>query len=345
MTTPSVKLALTNQVAVLGSGGWGTALAVHLGHLGKDVRLWGRNEKLVTQMAEERENAAYLPGVRLPDGVAPTNSLADALAGTPCIVSAVPSHGTRQVLRMASAVMTDEAVVVSATKGLEGGTLLRMSEVMDQELGSRRTVTVLSGPSFSAEFARGLPTAVSIAGRSAEAVAEVQEQFRSPCFRLYATEDVVGVEIGGAMKNVIAIAAGVVEGLGLGHNALSALITRGLAETSRLASVVGGRRDTLAGLSGLGDLVLTCTGAQSRNRRVGVELGQGRSLDQILADMSEVAEGVRTTEAALDLGRRHAVEMPITTQMAEVLSGRSTPRAAVEELMLRRQRSEAEIGR
>jgi len=345
VTTPPVRLALTNQVAVLGSGGWGTALAVHLGRLGKDVRLWGRNEKLVAQMAGERENAAYLPGVRLPDCVTPTSSLTDALAGAHCVVSAVPSHGTREVLRLASAAMTDEAVVVSATKGLEGGTLLRMSEVMEQELGSRRTFTVLSGPSFSTEFARGLPTAVAIAGRSAEAVAEVQEQFRSPYFRLYATEDVVGVEVGGAMKNVIAIAAGVVEGLGLGHNALSALITRGLAETSRLAAVVGGRRDTLAGLSGLGDLVLTCTGAQSRNRRVGVELGRGRSLDQILAGMSAVAEGVRTTAAALELGERHAVEMPITTQMAEVLSGRTTPQAAVEELMLRRQRSEAETGR
>ena len=330
---------------MLGSGGWGTALAVHLGRLGKDVRLWGRNEKLVVQMAEGRENAAYLPGVRLPESLTPTSSLAEALAGARCVVSAVPSHGTREVLRQASAVMSDEAVVVSATKGLEGDTLLRMSEVMEQELGPRRAVTVLSGPSFSTEFARELPTAVSIAGRRAAAVAAVQEEFRSPYFRLYATEDVVGVEIGGAMKNVIAIAAGVVEALGLGHNALSALITRGLAEISRLASAVGGRRDTLAGLSGLGDLVLTCTGGQSRNRRLGVELGRGRSLEQILAGMSAVAEGVRTTEAALELGKRHDVEMPITAQMAEVLAGRSEPRAAVEELMLRRQRSEVETGR
>ena len=345
MILPPTRLALTSQVAVLGSGGWGTALAVHLGRLGKDVRLWGRNEQLVTQIAEERENIAYLPGVRLPESVRPTHSLADALAGARCVVSAVPSHGTREVLRQASTVMAEDAVVVSATKGLEGSTLLRMSEVMQQELGAGRAVTVLSGPSFSTEFARELPTAVSIAGRSAEVVAEVQEGFRSSYFRLYATEDIVGVEIGGAMKNVIAIAAGVVEGLGLGHNALSALITRGLAEISRLASAVGGRRDTLAGLSGLGDLVLTCTGAQSRNRRVGVELGQGRSLEQILAVMSTVAEGVRTTEAALELGERHAVEMPITAQMAEVLAGQRTPRAAVEELMLRRQRSEVETGR
>ena len=337
--------ALTTRVAVLGSGGWGTALAVHLSRLGKDVRLWGRDGALVETMRADRTNATYLPHVPLPDNLTPTSSLSVALAGARCVVSAVPSHGTREVLSHAAPVMTANAVVVSATKGLEVGTLLRMSEVMEQELGPGRPITVLSGPSFSTEFARQLPTAVSIAGRNPEAVAAVQEEFRSPSFRLYATEDVVGVEIGGAMKNVIAIAAGVVEALGLGHNALSALITRGLAEISRLAVAVGGHRDTLAGLSGLGDLVLTCTGGQSRNRRVGLELGRGRSVEEILAGLNSVAEGVRTTEAALELGERYGVEMPITAQMADVLAGRRGPRAAVEELMLRRQRSEVESRR
>ena len=340
MTTAPAAL---HPVAVLGSGGWGTALAVHLGGLGKQVRLWGRDPALMADMLADRENRIYLPTVELPGAVHPTSSLGEALAGALCVVSAVPSHGTRDVLKSAASAVADDAVIVSATKGLEVGTLLRMTEVIEQELGSSRHVTVLSGPSFSKELAQELPTAVCVAGRCGSTVEAVQREFRSRSFRLYGTEDVVGVEIGGAMKNVIAIAAGVVESLGLGHNALSALITRGLAEISRLAVAVGGRRETLAGLSGLGDLVLTCTGALSRNRRLGLELGRGHSLDVVLAGMKTVAEGVRTTGAALELGTRYDVELPITAQMAEVFAGRKEPRAAVEDLMLRRQRSEAEI--
>ena len=336
---------LTDPVAVLGSGGWGTALAVHLGRLERDVRLWGRNDTLVRDMRRQRENQRYLPGIELPRTVVPTESLGAALDGARCVVAAVPSHGTREVLARAAGDVRDDALVVSATKGIEGGTLLRMSEVIAEELGADRRVTVLSGPSFSTEVAMGLPTAVAVAGRDQETVEAVQQEFRSRNFRLYGTEDVIGVEIGGAMKNVIALAAGVVEALELGHNALAALITRGLAEISRLASAVGGRRDTLAGLSGLGDLVLTCTGSLSRNRRVGIELGRGRPVEEILADMTEVAEGVRTTQAALDLGERYEVELPITAQMAAVVDGRREPRAAVEALMLRRQRSELESGR
>jgi len=339
MTTTSAAL---QTVAVLGSGGWGTALAVHLGGLGKQVRLWGRDPVLVAGMLAERENRIYLPAVELPQAVHPTNSLEEALSGAMCVVAAIPSHGTREVLRSAASAIADDAVIVSATKGLEVGTLLRMTEVIEQELGSSRQVAVLSGPSFSKEFAQELPTAVCVSGRCGATVEAVQREFRSHSFRLYRTDDVVGVEIGGAMKNVIAIAAGVVESLGLGHNALSALITRGLAEISRLAVAVGGRRETLAGLSGLGDLVLTCTGGLSRNRRLGLELGRGHSLDVVLAGMNTVAEGVRTTSAALELGTRHDVELPIAAQMAEVLAGRKEPRAAVEDLMLRRQRSEAE---
>jgi len=339
MTSTSTAL---QPVAVLGSGGWGTALAVHLGGLGKEVRLWGRNPNLVAEMSTKRENKIYLPSVELPQGVHPTNSLNEALSGARCVVSAVPSHGTRDVLRRAAPAIADSTVIVSATKGLEEGTLLRMTEVIEQELGSLRYVTVLSGPSFSKEFAQKRPTAVCVAGCCRTTVKAVQREFRSHCFRLYDTEDVVGVEIGGAMKNVIAIAAGVVEALSLGHNARSALITRGLAEVSRLAVAVGGQRETLSGLSGLGDLVLTCTGALSRNRKLGLELGRGRSLDVVLDGMTTVAEGVRTTGAALELGIRYNVELPITVQMAEVLAGRKKPSVAVEDLMLRRQRSETE---
>ena len=318
-------------------------MAVHLARLGKEVRLWARNEALVAEMTATRVNR-YLPGVALPEIVRPTSAVQLAVRDATCVVVAVPSHGTRDVVRHAVPHISPDTVIVSATKGLEMGTQLRMSEVLEQELGTSRPITVLSGPSFAAEVAREAPTAVSVAGRCDEAVAAVQHGFRSRYFRLYATEDVIGVEIGGAMKNVIAIAAGTIESLGLGDNARSALITRGLAEISRLAAAVGGRRDTLAGLSGLGDLVLTCTGALSRNRSVGIELGKGRSLSDILAGMNAVAEGVRTTGAALALGGRHDVELLIAAQMAEVLAGRKEPRVAVEELMLRRQRSEVEAG-
>ena len=331
------------DVAVLGAGGWGTALAIHLGRLGIPVRLWGRDPARVARLCEDRSNQTYLPGALLPPSVAPTASLEEALGAIDCVVVAVPSHGTRELLRRVAPLLRPDATIVSGTKGFELGTLNRMSEVIEQELGASRPVAVLSGPSFGAEVARGVPTAVLVASRRADVAATVQEEFRAPYFRLYASDDVIGVEVGGAMKNVIAIAAGVVEGLGLGPNALAALITRGLAEISRLACALGGRRETLAGLSGLGDLILTCTGGLSRNRHVGVELGRGRQLRDILGSMQTVAEGVKTTEAALELGRRHNVDLPISTQMGAVLAGRTRARTAVEELMLRRQRSEADV--
>ncbi len=245
-------------------------------------------------------------------------------------------------MRDAAPLLHPDAIVVSATKGLEPETLSRMSEVIGQELAGAHAVVALSGPSFAIEVAHQLPTAVLAASVNPEATAIVQAEFRGPHLRLYGSSDVVGVEIGGAMKNVIAIAAGVVEGLGLGHNALAALITRGLAEVTRLACAAGGRRETTAGLSGLGDLVLTCTGSLSRNRQVGIELGHGRPLRDILAGMKMVAEGVKTTSVALALGERYGIELPIATQMAAVLEGRSDVRAAVETLMERPQRAETE---
>jgi glycerol-3-phosphate dehydrogenase (NAD(P)+) len=331
-------------VTVLGAGSWGTALAVHLGRLGHGVRLWARDRSLVEDMRLRHANPTYLPDITLPDGVTVTDAIDEALDGTDLIVSAIPSHGCRAVLRTAAPYVAPAATIVSATKGLEADTLLRMSEVIAQELGPRRRVVVLSGPSFAIEVARQLPTAVLAASCDEDATALVQAEFRGPHFRLYGSSDVAGVEIGGAMKNVIAIAAGVVEGLGLGQNALAALITRGLAEVTRLACAGGGQRETLAGLSGLGDLVLTCTGSLSRNRHVGIELARGRALAEVLANMKMVAEGVRTTGAALALGARYGVELPIATQMADVLAGRSDPRSAVGALMLRRQRAEAEAG-
>ena len=328
------------SIAVLGAGSWGTSLAVHLARVGHDVSLWGRDRSLVEDMQTRRANAVYLPDVSLPPRIAVTDDVAAALDAAHLIVSAIPSHGCRAVIQQAAPYAAADAVFVSATKGLEADTFLRMSEVIAQETDRKHPVVVLSGPSFAVEVAQRLPTAVLAASTDPVAAALVQEEFRGPAFRLYGSDDVVGVEIGGALKNVIAIAAGVVEGLGLGHNALAALITRGLAEITRLACATGGRRETLSGLSGLGDLVLTCTGTLSRNRHVGAELARGRALPEVLAGMKMIAEGVRTTGAALALGTRYGVELPIAEQMAEVLSGNTNVRAAIETLMLRPQRAE-----
>ena len=325
---------------VFGAGSWGTALAVHLAHAGHRVSLWGRDAALVDTLRERRVNETYLPGIELPGLVEPVASF-DAAAGARFAVFAVPSHGLRAVARKAAAVLPADAILISATKGLEEDTLDRMSLVLGEELPSH-AVVALSGPSFALELARRQPAAIVAASADAAAVEAVQAEFRARYLRLYGSDDVIGVELGGALKNVIAIAAGVVEGTGLGHNALAALITRGLAEISRLAVAAGGRRETLAGLSGLGDLVLTCTGAMSRNRHVGVELGRGRALGDVLGDMKMVAEGVRTASAALALGERHGVELPIACQMADVMAGRRTPVEALEELMLRRQRHESD---
>lgn len=335
---------MSSRISVLGAGSWGTALSVHLGRVGHDVQLWARDRALVDDLRVRRANAVYLPDVALPPSVSVTNDLDSALAGCEIVVIAVPSHGLRALARAAAARIEPRAILVSAAKGLESDTYLRMSEVIAQELGSDRPTVVLSGPSFAIEVARQLPTAVLAASVDAHATEVVQREFRGSYFRLYGSADVIGVEMGGAMKNVIAIAAGVVEGLGLGHNALAGLITRGLAELTRLACAAGGRRETLAGLSGLGDLVLTCTGDLSRNRHVGLELARGRSVHDILAGMKMIAEGVRTTGAALALGARYGVELPIAAQVAEVLAGRADVRTALDALMLRRQRTEAEAG-
>ncbi len=314
---------------------------MHLARVGHDARLWARDGGLAEEMCARRANAVYLPDVVFPERLQVTNDLEQALHEVDVVVAAVPSHGTREILRHVSSLVLRRVTVVSAVKGLEQGTLLRISEVIEKELGDRVAVAVLSGPSFAAEVARQLPTAVSVAARDPAVVEQVQADFRAPYFRLYGTSDVIGVELGGALKNVIAIAAGVAEGLALGHNALAGLITRGLAEITRLACARGAQRETLAGLSGLGDLVLTCTGSLSRNRHVGIELAHGRSLDDVLSGMRMVAEGVRTTEAALALGARCGVELPIASQVAELLAGQKDARTALYELMLRPQRAEA----
>jgi len=331
---------MSHRIGVIGSGSWGTALAIHLARTGHDVRLWARDAALAASMAETRENATYLSGIALPDSLSPTSDIAQAMDDAQFVVIAVPSHGVREVARVAAPHLPRGCALVSATKGIEEGSLLRMSQVLRQELPESGDVVVLSGPSFARELARNLPTALVAAGESAAVVEAVMSHFRSPALRLYGSSDVVGVELGGSLKNIIAIAAGVVEGLGVGHNALAALITRGLAELSRLAVAVGAQPNTLAGLAGLGDLVLTCTGDLSRNRSLGIALAKGESLKDILSRTRMVAEGVRTTEAALALSALHGIELPIASEMSDVLAGRTDPQTAIRNLMGRKQKLE-----
>jgi glycerol-3-phosphate dehydrogenase (NAD(P)+) len=320
------------RIAVLGGGAWGTSLTSHALRAGHAVHLWMRREESVQEVLELHENRAHLPGVRLPDDLVASSDLAAVVGGAELLVCVVPSEWSRGLYRDLHPVASASAPLVSATKGLETGTLLRMSEVAAQEAPGR-PLAVLSGPSFALEVARELPTALVAASSRKDLAETVQQALSTRALRVYSSDDVVGVELGGALKNVIAIAAGIVDGLGYGHNTVAALVTRGLAEMSRLAVAQGGRPDTLAGLAGLGDLVLTCTGGLSRNRRVGQALGAGRTLEE--ATRGLVAEGVHTTLAACALAERAGIDMPIAQAMKGVLYGGKPPRQAVDELMVR----------
>jgi glycerol-3-phosphate dehydrogenase (NAD(P)+) len=320
------------NVAVVGAGSWGTALAAHLVGMGHGVRVWARREEVAREL-RAGASPVHLPGVPLPRLEAGTD-LAAAVSGAEIVVVAVPSEFARAAYRALAPNVGPGTVLVSATKGLELDTLLRMTEVAAEEAPGA-AVAVVSGPSFAREVVTGQPTTVVVASPSFDVAQQVQHAVSTRTFRAYSSEDVIGVEMGGALKNVIAIAAGIVDGLGFGHNTAAALITRGLAEMTRLAVAVGGRADTLAGLAGLGDLVLTCTGALSRNRRLGQALGRGAAVADATRSAVEVAEGVRTTVAACALAASAGVEMPIAERMRGVLAGAEHPRAAVEALMLR----------
>ena len=332
------------RIAILGGGSWGTALALVLSRSRENhqVSLWVHDAELAVEIARTRENKKHLTGFQLPEQICVTPEIAIALKDTSVIVGATPSANARDVYSAAACHATSGAIVVSATKGLEPSTHLRVSEVISQVAPSALSlrIAVLSGPSFAQEVAKGEPTAVVIASREADLAAELQEEFAAPNFRLYTNDDVLGVELAGAMKNVIAIAAGASQGLGLGSNALAALITRGLAEMSRLAAALGARPETLSGLAGLGDLVLTCTGSLSRNRRVGIELGKGRTLDEILPGMHGVTEGVCTAAALLKLARENQIDLPITEQVDGILRGDKKPADAIREIMERPLRHE-----
>jgi glycerol-3-phosphate dehydrogenase (NAD(P)+) len=331
------------KAAVLGAGSWGTALALHLARSGDPVVLWARSQETARALRETGENTVYLGGHRFPRNLEVTGRLEDALEGARLVLFVVPAQHLRPVFRAASSHLTPSADLVIASKGIEEESLLRLSEVLAREAGEEagRRVTVLSGPSFAAEVAHGDPTAVVVAGEDPRAAGRVQERLSRDNLRVYGNRDRVGVELAGAFKNVVAIATGIAEGIGFGTNTRAALITRGMVEMTRLGTRMGGRPETFAGLAGAGDLILTCTGALSRNRSVGLEVGRGRKLQAVLSGMRMVAEGVATTRAVVALAEKHGVEMPIAGQVSAVLFGGTSPADAVASLLARPLKEEA----
>jgi glycerol-3-phosphate dehydrogenase (NAD(P)+) len=335
-----------SEIAIIGAGAWGTALSIVLGRKETHrIRLWAHEKEVCDSISRRRVNDKFLPGQLVPSCVTPCDDLSEALDGAAIVVSVMPSQHCRVLFEQMRPHLRAETMIVSATKGLEENSLLRMTEVITQVIMSTHlpvpSIGAISGPSFALEAARGDPTAIAVASQDGELARTVQQEFSHASFRVYTNDDPIGVELGGALKNTIAIAAGICAGLGLGHNSVAALITRGLAEMTRLVVACGGRAETMAGLAGLGDLVLTCTGGLSRNRGVGVELGRGRKLPEILSAMhGMVAEGIFTTTAAVGLARARGVEMPITEQMHAILHEGKAPRDAISELMARSGKSE-----
>jgi glycerol-3-phosphate dehydrogenase (NAD(P)+) len=330
------------RISVIGAGSFGTAMALVAARCGADVKLWAHDPRVADGLRTNGVNAVYLPNAPLGDRIEPTSSLQEAAEFSDIIFMVVPSHHYRSVLTQLRSSLARPVYVISGTKGIENETLQRMSEVSREVLGDQlKSFAVLSGPTFAVEAAKGDPTAAVIASDDIEFAKTVQQALSGSTFRLYHSEDVVGVELAGSLKNVIAIAAGVLEGLGLGSNTNAALVTRGLREVTRLGMALGGRIETFAGLAGMGDLVLTCTGALSRNRRVGIALGRGQTLTDILAGTREVAEGVKTARSARDLAQRHQIEMPITTEMYRVLYEDEPARGAIQRLMTRSLKAES----
>ena len=329
------------RLSIIGAGSFGTTMAIVAARAGHDVLLWAHDPDVAEGIQRERRNPVYMPAIELDARINATQSIEEAARFSESLLMVVPSHHYRRVLGELAPHM-EHADVISGTKGIENETLDTMSQLTAQVLGEKlRAFAVLSGPTFALEAARGDPTVAVVASSDDGFAHAAQGMLSGGTFRLYRTDDVAGVELAGSLKNVIAIAAGVLEGLGLGSNTNAALVTRGLHEMTRLGIAAGGRLETFAGLAGMGDLVLTCTGALSRNRRVGVELGRGKTLEQILGETREVAEGVKTAKAAQALAERHGIEMPITTEMYRVLYEKESPRGAIQRLMTRSLKAEA----
>ncbi len=335
-------MSIPEKIAVIGAGGWGMALAKLLVEKPRTITLWCHGSETFRELIETRQSRAYLPGIGLPPSVQVTQSLSDAVAGAWLVICAVPSHVVRDVVTAAAADIPSRALVLCGTKGLEEGSLKTMGEVLAEIAGAggKNRHAFISGPSFALEVARGLPTAVTVAAYADGVASEIQEALSTQNFRVYTSKDVIGVQMGGVVKNVVAIAAGISDGLGLGQNARAALITRGLAEMTRLAVRMGADPVTLAGLPGLGDMVLTCSGDLSRNRRVGLEIARGRGLQEIVTETRTVAEGVRNTRSVHSLAAQLGVEMPIVEQMYQVLYGGKKPFTAVRDLMQRSLKAE-----
>ena len=333
---------MAEKIGIIGAGAWGTALALLLADKGHDIALWMYEKDLAEETRRTRANRVYLPGFALPVNITVTPALEEAVRERPYVLSVVPSHTVRAVSSQLAPYLADNAVIVSASKGIEIETLMPLSDVLHETLPSkfRNRLCFLSGPSFAREVALKLPTAVALASYDPEAGNLVQKLMSTPYFRVYTNPDVIGVELGGSIKNVIAIAAGVLEGLGFGYNTMAALLTRGLSEMSRLGSALGADPRTFSGLAGMGDLVLTCTGGLSRNRTLGVRLGKGEKLDDILKGAKAVAEGVRTAKAARELARKNGIEMPIVEEMYKILYEGKDPRQATKDLMGRELRGE-----
>ncbi len=328
------------KISIIGSGGWGTALAVLLTKNGHSVTLWSFEEKEYEHLKNERENRAFLPGVLFPDELVCTNDISVA-KDAEIVVMAVPSFAVRATAKKLSQYISDEHIVVNVAKGIEKDTSKRLSEIIEEEIPAGCDIVVLSGPSHAEEVGRGVPTAIIATSRSKSAAETVQNVFMNESFRVYITDDVVGVELGAALKNVMALAAGVCDGLGLGDNSKAALMTRGLAETVRLGVALGGKEETFAGLAGLGDLIVTCMSMHSRNRRAGILIGEGVPTDKALEKIGAVVEGYYATQSAMQLAQRKGIEMPITAEMHKVLFEGADPKNALYNLMTRDKKSES----
>ncbi|MCG0274697.1 MAG: NAD(P)H-dependent glycerol-3-phosphate dehydrogenase [Thermosediminibacteraceae bacterium] len=329
---------------VIGAGSWGTAIAQLLSDNGMKVSLWARRQEVAEEIKKSRENRSYLPGVRIPDEILVTSDLNEALDGAEFVIMAVPSQSMRSIVREVRKYIKSQSVIISAAKGIEVGTLLRMSQVIKEELPKELNVdvAVISGPSHAEEVAKRLPTAVVVAAEKRDVAESVQDLFMNSYFRVYTNPDVIGVEMGGALKNVIAICAGIAEGLGFGDNTRAALITRGIIEITRLGLKMGGHSSTFFGLSGVGDVIVTCGSMFSRNRRAGIEIGRGKSVSEVVSSTNMVIEGIHTTKAAYELARKYKVEMPITEQAYKVLYEGKNPMEAVKDLMMRKGKHEIE---
>ncbi|KPU44015.1 glycerol-3-phosphate dehydrogenase [NAD(P)+] [Oxobacter pfennigii] len=323
-----------SKVSVIGAGSWGTALSILLAKKGLRVSIWDRNDGLLNDIKKARENIKYLPGVIIPQNVEVYPDIIECIKDTDLIVLGVPSHAIREICKNIKGSLNDGQKIVSIAKGIENDTYLRMSQVIEEETGIN-DVCVLSGPSHAEEVSRDIPTTVVVSSRKRTVAEYVQDIFMTPKFRVYTNPDITGVELGGAIKNIIALAAGISDGLGYGDNTKAALMTRGLAEMTRLGVAMGADTFTFSGLSGIGDLIVTCTSMHSRNRRAGILIGQGKSVNEALTEVKMVVEGVKTTKAAYELSKRYQVEMPITEKLYEVLFQDKNPKYAVTELMLR----------